>query len=920
MTSIAAGYIGMRIAVYTNTRVTFQCCSSVHNGFVTAFRGGQVLGFVLVGFGVLNIMIIIFIFKAGWYNEWLKKIAAAGKPHNNCPAGNNVDFVKAQTTLNGLFATYVDGQYAAFVNGFTKFHNTWCKDAPVFSSWDTTWKTYIDATANKDCKDYLYDRKAWNAASTDCKYVAADANDANKGMSCTAGGVINSAWFAIGTTTTPISSTYPWHTLGYAWSDQDQLDCMLWFNAAEYKWKQRVCVLTRRLFELVAGYGLGGSSVALFGRVGGGIYTKAADVGADLVGKVLKDLKEDDITNPGTIADNVGDNVGDIAGMGSDLFGSLAESSCASLVVSATSYELITHSNALFFPIAITASGAVASWFSVLLIHVKEVNMKNVQKILKFQVGASTVLMTGCIIPAIYILPESFTFEGGAEKIPITLGRWTAYGCVMFGLWSGMIIGFITEYYTNNAYAPTLYLYKACDKGAAPNIILGLALGYISVVVPIVCITATIGFAFATAGMYGIGLSALGMLGSLPVALSVDGFGPISDNAGGIAEMTGLPTEIRDLTDSLDAAGNTTAAVGKGFAIGSAALVGLALFGAFITRIGDTSVDILQPVQFAGLLIGAMDPYFFTALTMKAVGDAAYDMMDFIIADFRHGEELQREGRGAEYSPDYDGCIKISTEASLKKMIAPGALVIGVPICAGFIFGPHATAGVLAGNIVSGIQVAFSQSNSGGAWDNAKKEVEIRKTEFRISAEKEGVDLVKMRVAYNKLLAFQWSGNFDDKGLELENSNKEQFDKAKFDEYSVWMDKDIQLREQHIASIVGDTVGDPLKDTSGPAINILVKLSAITSLVFGNYLAHYHIFGNAPKPVTAASQLIKRCNGLGDNPNTTDYVQKQCEYWLGKDSGQSVAYFGWSGAVATYTGIPKVDQKLPINANDNVVS
>lgn len=214
----------------------------------------------------------------------------------------------------------------------------------------------------------------------------------------------------------------------------------------------------------------------------------------------------------------------------------------------------------------------------------------------------------------------------------------------MFGLWSGMIIGFITEYYTNNAYSPTLWLADACSKGAAPNIILGLALGYVSVVVPITCITATIGFAFATTGMYGVGLSALGMLGSLPVALSVDGFGPISDNAGGVAEMSGLPPEIRDQTDSLDAAGNTTAAVGKGFAIGSACLVGLALFGAFITRIGDTSVDILKPVQFAGLLIGAMNPYFFTAMTMKAVGDAAYDMMNFIINDIQTGEEKKKNG------------------------------------------------------------------------------------------------------------------------------------------------------------------------------------------------------------------------------------------------------------------------------------
>jgi Na+/H+-translocating membrane pyrophosphatase len=511
----------------------------------------------------------------------------------------------------------------------------------------------------------------------------------------------------------------------------------------------------------------------------------------------------------------------------------------------------------------------------------------------------STVMMSGCIIPAIFLLPESFTFEGGAEKIPITLGRWTAYGCVMFGLWSGMIIGFITEYYTNNAYAPTLWLYEACDKGAAPNIILGLALGYISVVVPIICITATIGFAFATAGMYGIGLSALGMLGSLPVALSVDGFGPISDNAGGVAEMSGLPAEIRDLTDSLDAAGNTTAAVGKGFAIGSACLVGLALFGAFITRIGDTSVDILMPVQFAGLLVGACDPYFFTALTMKAVGDAAYDMMDFIVKDFKAGEEKKREG--GVYEPDYDGCIKISTEASLKKMIAPGALVIGAPIIAGFVFGPHATAGVLAGNIVSGVQVAFSQSNSGGAWDNAKKEVEIQKTKFRIKAENEGVDLAKMRIEWARLTAFQYTGEKDENGLDVLNTNTNEFNQQRYDEIKEWMERDTQLREQHIASIVGDTVGDPLKDTSGPAINILVKLSAITSLVFGNYLAHYHIFGNPAAPEKEITALIRKCDNVHDNPNTSAYIKKQCNYFL----AHGIA--GWAQPVKNFHNLTEKD-------------
>jgi inorganic pyrophosphatase len=649
------------------------------------------------------------------------------------------------------------------------------------------------------------------------------------------------------------------------WTDDDQLNCTQDYNTAFYDFKQRICVLTRRMFEFVAGYGLGGSSVALFGRVGGGIYTKAADVGADLVGKTLQDLKEDDITNPGTIADNVGDNVGDIAGMGSDLFGSLAESTCAALVVSSTSYELVTTKNALFFPISITASGMIASWFSVLLIHLKSVTEKNVQAILSFQIGASTLLETGCVIVPIFILPKTFTFEGGAEKVPLVMERWYAYGCVMFGLWSGMIIGFITNYYTNNAFRPTLHLADACDKGPAPNIILGLALGYLSVVIPIICITSTIAFGFATAGMYGIGLSALGMLGALPVALSVDGFGPISDNAGGVAQMCGLPTEIRDKTDALDAAGNTTAAVGKGFAIGSACLVGLALFGGFITRIEKTSVDILKPTQFAGLLIGAMLPYFFTALTMRAVGDAAYDMMDFIMTDYDRGQETKRAG--GIYVPDYEGCIKISTQASLRKMIAPGCLVIGTPIISGFIFGPNATAGVLAGNIVSGVQVAISQSNSGGAWDNAKKEVEANRAKFREEAEKAEVNLDDYRRRFKKLEAERYTGEEDVNGMPIE---VEGFDLDQWNTlYNPWMKTDMDLREQHIAAVVGDTVGDPLKDTSGPAINILVKLSAITSLVFGGYLKNYHIFENKPlHEPTDYAYVVKKCNEAGDNPNT----------------------------------------------------
>ena len=331
------------------------------------------------------------------------------------------------------------------------------------------------------------------------------------------------------------------------------------------------------------------------------------------------------------------------------------------------------------------------------------------------------------------------TEANGDDKI---VKRWYAFGCIMFGLWSGMLIGFITEYYTSNAYGPTLKLVESCNMGPAPNIIQGLALGYMSTIIPILCLTATIAYAFAVAGMYGVGLAALGMLGSLPVALTIDGYGPISDNAGGIAEMSWLPSTIRDRTDALDAAGNTTAAVGKGFAIGSAALVGLALFGAFVTRVQGKSVDILQPTQFAGLLVGAMLPYAFSAMTMTAVGDAAFTMMEFIIKDYNAGQEEIKAGR--KYKPDYQGCITISTNASLVKMIAPGALVILTPLVAGLFFGPAAVEGLLAGAIVSGVQVAISASNTGGAWDNCKKEIEKQNSTIRAKLKKEnGVPDVK---------------------------------------------------------------------------------------------------------------------------------------------------------------------------------
>ena len=474
-----------------------------------------------------------------------------------------------------------------------------------------------------------------------------------------------------------------------------------------------------KMFEAIAGYGLGGSTVALFGRVGGGIYTKAADVGADLVGKVIEDMDEDSINNPGVIADNVGDNVGDIAGMGSDLFGSFAESTCACLVISATSTELVAY-QAFFFPLMISAIGiivgVITSFFSTHMITVD--SLAEVEKTLKVQLWVSTILMTpGIWLAANTTLPDEFSFnvlEGGH----VTPHR--AFFCAVLGLWSGLIIGLTTEYYTSGSHSPVQKCAKSCESGAAPNVILGLALGYRSTMIPVLCIAASIYVSFALANMYGIALAALGMLSTLTTALTIDGYGPISDNAGGIVEMAGAPKVCRERTDALDAAGNTTAAIGKGFAIGSACLVGLALFGAFVTRSHMESVNILRPLEFAGLTIGAMLPYYFSAMTMEAVGDAANLMIMEIKRQFDENPSIKTGGA----EPDYEKCIAISTQASLKQMIAPGILVIGSPLLMGFLFGPRGVCGLLAGAIVSGVQVAISFSNTGGAWDNAKKYIE----------------------------------------------------------------------------------------------------------------------------------------------------------------------------------------------------
>ncbi|VAI81089.1 unnamed protein product [Triticum turgidum subsp. durum] len=536
------------------------------------------------------------------------------------------------------------------------------------------------------------------------------------------------------------------------------------------------------LFEAITGYGLGGSSMALFGRVGGGIYTKAADVGADLVGKVERNIPEDDPRNPAVIADNVGDNVGDIAGMGSDLFGSYAESSCAALVVaSISSFGINREFTPMMYPLLISSVGIIACLITTLFatdfFEVKEVDQ--IEPALKKQLIISTAVMTvGIALVSWLGLPYTFTiFNFGAQK---TVHSWQLFLCVAVGLWAGLVIGFITEYYTSNAYSPVQDVADSCRTGAATNVIFGLALGYKSVIIPIFAIAFSIFLSFSLAAMYGVAVAALGMLSTIATGLAIDAYGPISDNAGGIAEMAGMSHRIRERTDALDAAGNTTAAIGKGFAIGSAALVSLALFGAFVSRAGITTVDVLTPNVFIGLLVGAMLPYWFSAMTMKSVGSAALKMVEEVRRQFNTIPGLM-EGTA---KPDYATCVKISTDASIKEMIPPGTLVMLTPLIVGTFFGVETLSGVLAGALVSGVQIAISASNTGGAWDNAKKYIEAGASEHAKSLGPKGSDC-------------------------------------------------------HKAAVIGDTIGDPLKDTSGPSLNILIKLMAVESLVFAPFFATY---------------------------------------------------------------------------------
>ena len=603
--------------------------------------------------------------------------------------------------------------------------------------------------------------------------------------------------------------------MGFALSGLGLL--VMYFLMCMYVSAFDVAVEAVKLMECIAGFGLGGSAIALFGRVGGGIYTKAADVGADLAGKVVAGIPEDDPRNPATIADNVGDNVGDVAGMGSDLFGSFGEATCAALVIAAQSHDLVSAGwDTLIFPLYISSVGIlVCMATSFVATDFRPVRSESsIEEVLKTQLTLSTVGMTVAMFPVcamfmpqeFYLGPKSFAsacVEGVNTSKCVTMGPMSAFCCIAAGLWGGLIIGFVTEYYTSHSYNPVREVARSTETGAATNIIYGLALGYKSTIIPVGILAGIVFVAFSLMDMYGVALASLGMLGTLSTCLAIDVYGPICDNAGGIAEMAELPEAVREKTDALDAAGNTTAAIGKGFAIGSAALVSLALTAAFVTRteVLENGVNLLNPTVFSFLLIGSMLPYWFSAMTMKSVGVAAMEMVKEVKRQFDTIPGLL-EGTPGHAPPDHARCIKISTDASLREMVPPAVLVMTAPILTGMFFGVEAVVGLLAGGMASGVQLAISASNTGGAWDNAKKYVE-----------KGGlyIDMPKRDEVTGEIMR-------DEFGSPILVSVRQR-----------------KGSECHKAAVVGDTVGDPLKDTSGPALNILMKLMAIISLVFADF-------------------------------------------------------------------------------------